>query len=161
MAGAVQISVHRPINRTELPKLFDPGRAPRFGVAHRGFPGSVSVKLVKTPRLLEKQHAHFSAAGGTKSSLKGGKAVKDGRPGGHRLCTRSAEDWEEAAIIRRRLVLGEMPQVPFTAGAFTGSACMRMPERRCAVPAYVLEPHRLAADHGLRLLLANDDRIAG
>jgi hypothetical protein len=28
---------------------------------------SVSVKLLKTPLLLEKQHAYFSAAGGTKA----------------------------------------------------------------------------------------------
>jgi hypothetical protein len=40
---------------------------PRFGVAHGGSCGSMSVKLLKTPLLLEKKQAHFSAAGGTKA----------------------------------------------------------------------------------------------
>ena len=44
----------------------------------------VSVKLVKTPLLLEKQHrALFSGRGDEGPNVKGGKAVKDGRRGGH------------------------------------------------------------------------------
>ncbi len=55
------------------------------------FPALVSVKLVKPPLLLEKQHrALFSGRGDEGPNVKGGKAVKDGRRGGHRLCTSAA-----------------------------------------------------------------------
>ncbi len=45
--------------------------------------------------------------------MKGGKAVKDGRRGGHQSARSEAEeDWEEAAIVRRRLVLDGLGDSP-------------------------------------------------
>ena len=80
-----------------------PAAPPQFGVAHGGFPALLPVKLVGLPvyaRCLS------GGRGDGRSAIERRKAVKDGRRGGLRLCTSTApEGGEEAAIVRRRLVL--------------------------------------------------------
>jgi hypothetical protein len=76
-----------------------------FSPAANGSRACLSVKLTETPCCLKSSKALFSGRGDESPRLQEGKAVKGGRRGGHRLCTSaSAEDWEEAVIVRRRLV---------------------------------------------------------
>ena len=84
-----------------------------FGVADNDCRDSVSVKLVTIPLVLEKQQAHFPSQGGRIPNVRGGKQSRtDGAEGTSLNGAKRKEDWEEAAIVRRRLVLDGVGEPP-------------------------------------------------